>query len=149
MDFERKAWRDFDGLLLVPVAGLAVIGLVVLASATQLSPGDPSTWGFVARQLLWWIGSAVVALVLAFVDYHLFRRWTRWLYGLNLALLLAVRLFGEERLGAQRWLSVGPVDLQPSEFAKVLLILTLADVLARSEDGRPSWGAFGSAAAHV
>lgn len=62
----------------------------------------------------------------------------RVLYPLALLLLLLVRFFGREALGAQRWISVGPVDFQPSELAKVLLIVSLAGFLRRGGDRPPS-----------
>ncbi len=72
-------------------------------------------------------------------------RW-RWLYVLNVAMLLFVDLFGAERKGAQRWIELpGGYQLQPSEFAKLLLILTLASLLAQQGEAiRTLRGFFGS-----
>ncbi len=136
---ERRLLKGLDWRLLGVVLVLGLLGLLAVASATQFQRERPETWGFVLRQAAWLaLGVGVMAASLAF-DYHLLARWTRPLYALNLLLLLAVRLFGREALGARRWLQVGPLDLQPSELAKILLIVTLAAHLAAREGKMERW----------
>lgn len=136
---ERRLLKNVDWRLVGLVLVLGLLGVLAVASATQFQRGRPETWGYAARQATWLaIGLGVLAASLAF-DYHLLARWARPLYALNLLLLLAVRLAGREALGAQRWLQIGPIDLQPSEFAKVLLIVTLASQLSRQEGRMPRW----------
>ncbi len=84
------------------------------------------------RQLVW-LGLGTVALVLmASINPEVWFRHARWLYWLNAGMLLFVDLFGAERKGAQRWIELpGGYQFQPSEMAKLLLILTLASLLVR------------------
>ena len=128
-----RLWKNFDWLLLFLVVTTTCFGIVAIASATQFRFDDPSTWGYVVRQSIWFgIGLCVLLFVVS-VDYQAYRRWYRLLYVLNLALLASVLIFGRSTLGAQRWIDLGPLQFQPSEVAKILVILTLAHALAKYE----------------
>lgn len=136
---ERRLLKNFDWALAGLVISLALLGLLAIASATEFNPDQPSTWGFVTRQLTWMgVGLAVLVAVIV-VDYHFLTLWARVLYVVNLLLLAAVRLFGDDALGAQRWLEVGPIEIQPSEIAKIILIITLAVLLSENEGEMKSW----------
>ncbi|MEJ7614862.1 rod shape determining protein RodA [Candidatus Fervidibacteria bacterium JGI MDM2 SSWTFF-3-K9] len=127
--WEKRMWKQVDWLLLVVMFLLQLIGLVVLASATY-----SSGWAKVARQAVWLtIGVCVFVFALR-SDYQLWARWSNWIYWLNLFLLLAVLLFGYEQYGAQRWLKIGSITLQPSEFAKAALIVTLSSFIAEHRE---------------
>jgi rod shape determining protein RodA len=124
---ERLKLRQIDYPLLLTTILLIGAGLAALYSATyQWSPS------FFRKQLVW-LGLGVgLALVIASIKPAVWARYSKLLYALNLAMLVGVLLFGAERKGAQRWLELpGGFQLQPSEFAKILLILTLASWLAR------------------
>jgi len=122
-------WKQVDWLLLAVMLLLQLIGLMVLASATY-----SSGWAKVARQAVW-MAIGICTFVFALCsDYHLWARWSNWIYWLNLLLLLAVMFFGHEQYGAQRWLKLGSVTIQPSEFAKAALIITLAHFIAEHRE---------------
>lgn len=88
---------------------------------------------YVVKQALWVsIGILLAAVFICFPHEDL-RRHTRKLYLFNLLLLVSVLFVGREIMGAQRWISLGPFGLQPSEFAKVIIIICLADFLAVRE----------------
>ncbi len=146
---ERRLLRDVDWVLVLLVTGLALLGLVLVASATQASRGDPSSWRFVGKQAGFLAVGVLLAATLVFVDPEALRRVSPYLYAANLGLLLAVKLFGRESLGAQRWLQLGPVDVQPSEFSKLILIITLASLVSRWERGVDGWLAFAKAGLYV
>jgi rod shape determining protein RodA len=122
-----RSLRQFDIPLLLTVLILIGTGLVVLYSATH-------AWalGLFHRQLVW-LGFGLLGMgVLTAIDPLVWMRRWRWLYALNLLMLLLVELVGAERKGAQRWLELsGGFQFQPSEFAKLLLILTLASLLTQ------------------
>lgn len=106
-------------LLLVSLALLAV-GLVNLFSAAYAS--QPS---YFFSQLAW-VGLAMVTGLAVFVvDYRVYERLAYFLYAIALIFLVLV-LFSREVAGAHRWLVLGPIRFQPSELAKVVLVLTLA-----------------------
>lgn len=129
--FDRRLLRSFDFLLLLTVFAIILLSLLLISSATMDSlSGDPF---FVKRQAIWFIISLVALLVVVSIDYTQFYRLTPYLYGLNLLLLLAVFILGREGGGAQRWIDLGFFNLQPSEFAKLFIIISLARHLAARE----------------
>jgi len=126
------------GLLLGLVALLTVIGLVMVLSASSdraIRHGS-SPWLYFERQLMWvGLGSAALALG-ALVDYRAWRRLTLpLLVGVTLLLLVVlVPGVGLVVNGSRRWLGVGSWRIQPSELAKLALVLFAADLLARRAD---------------
>jgi rod shape determining protein RodA len=71
----------------------------------------------------------LIALLLTRINYQNFLRWHWYVYALNVATLIAVMSLGDSAKGAQRWISIGGFKFQPSEFAKIALVITLAAVL--------------------
>ncbi|MGH2400765.1 MAG: FtsW/RodA/SpoVE family cell cycle protein, partial [bacterium] len=119
----RRMLRYFDWPLLLATLALIVGGAVVLFSATRTLP-DP--WAFIkARGLHAGFGIAVM-IVMAVVDYQTLGRFWRPLLAGTIVLLAVVDVVGRTAQGAQRWLPLGPLSFQPSELAKVFLIMTLA-----------------------
>jgi rod shape determining protein RodA len=75
------------------------------------------------------------AIPLTLIDYRIWQRFLRPIYGLVIAMLLAVTLIGAAAGGATRWIAVGPVQVQPSEFAKLLMVVVLAGYFAEKPVG--------------
>ncbi len=121
----RAVWvREVDWVLVGVTVLLAAYGVVVLISATHGSPDAPA---FLRARVLH-LAIGVVALVAA-AAYDYRKLGGRWpiLYVATLVFLASVFVAGESRLGAQRWISLGPFgSLQPSELAKLAIIVTLA-----------------------
>lgn len=137
---ERRLLKNLDYHLLGLVLFLMLASLVILASASQstgLENGDP--WFFVKRQAVWIVAGLVAMALVLTVDYHDLARLSTAIYVINLALLAGVLVAGREALGASRWLRIGPFDFQPSEFAKLAIILTLANHLASREGKLGEW----------
>jgi len=125
-------WRHLDLVLVGCVAAVAALGCLMIFSATRgRDPSDFDT-SFLTRQLLFvGVGSGAM-VVTAFFDYRRYREAAPLLYGAVLLLLLAVVTgLGSERKGAQAWFQLGPFQLQPSEVAKVVVIVALASVIAQ------------------
>jgi rod shape determining protein RodA len=86
---------------------------------------------------VWAVAGLVALVAAAAVDYSLILRLGMWIYLANLAVLGLVLVAGSTAYGAQRWLQVGPVRLQPSEFAKIAMIIAFASFLQRrNRDGQ-------------
>ncbi len=122
--FDRRLVEHFDWILFGLTLILLAIGLVGIYSATLDQSVGLSRW--VTRQIIWvGIGFFVMGVGFAF-DYRRLEQWAPFVYFLALALLMAVPVFGSSGGGARRWISLGSVSLQPSEFMKVALVLMLA-----------------------
>jgi rod shape determining protein RodA len=126
----RRALRQMDWGLVAAVLGLIVTGLVLVHSASQV-PALPGRSALFARQLTWAGFSMIVLLITAVIPFRVWEEYSPFFYGLSLLLLLAVPLFGVERLGARRWLMMGGVQFQPSELAKLATLLYVSRLLAK------------------
>lgn len=105
------------------VAVIALIGLTAVYSATYTARG-PST--LFSKQLIWVAVGLMMMLLVLITDYHTIIRYAYVLYAVSIALLLLVMVIGKTGMGAQRWLSLGPIAFQPSELMKLALTLALA-----------------------
>ena len=108
------------GLILL-IAVLAGIGCVMLYSAA-----DASMQPWAKRHAIRFAGGLVVLLVVAMFDIRFWFRWSYPIYLVGLLLLVAVEVMGVVGMGAQRWIQVGPLTLQPSEVMKVAIVMALA-----------------------
>jgi rod shape determining protein RodA len=127
---ERAWYRSFNWVMAGTAVALALCGVLLIHSATLHDPDAAGEW----RKQLFYValGTAVMALFAA-IDYHRWQRWAIPLYVINLALLGFVMRGGHSALGAQRWISIGPLGtFQPSEPAKVILAIAIATMLSRS-----------------
>lgn len=129
---QRKGWRLKEPVLWgVPLAMVMVAGLLIASTQRQ---ADYADWYH------HWITAAVgvvIALVTARLPLLRLKPLLIPIYAITVISLVAVRLIGTTALGAQRWLSIGGVHVQPSEFAKLSAILLLAAVLDRHPVERP------------
>lgn len=115
--------------LILATAGILIMSLIIIGSATHINtPSDDRYW-FVARQGVFAIINIVIAAFLMNFDYKTLQGYGNKLYVLNLIMLLAVMFVGQSALGAQRWISIGPISIQPSEFAKLIMIISLAGMI--------------------
>jgi rod shape determining protein RodA len=128
MALRTIAWRKlrfrFDWTLTLTMLALVAVGLVNLWSALQ----DRGPQLFSKQVSLLAVGIGVF-LAVATLDYRTISRMGYVLYGVGLAMLVAVLLFGRVVGGARRWFDLGPVHLQPSELMQVLTILALGKYL--------------------
>ncbi len=128
---ERRLLKNFDiGLVLVMVL-VIIYGLATIYSASR---GGALGTSLVHRQLMWAIGGAIAFALAVSFDHKSYPRILRWVYGVNILLLVAVLAVGQERNGAKSWFGFGGFGVQPSEFAKVAVIMALAVYLSRNSD---------------
>ena len=131
-----KKWiQNIDFTLLLIVAILLVFGLVVLWSATAGSvgntQGDPLL--HVKRQAAWVLVGIGVMIAICSVDYNVLGHYYRFIYLGTLASLVLVLIFGRSVSGTQGWFRFGSVGIQPAEFAKIGVIITLAKHLDKKD----------------
>jgi cell division protein FtsW len=134
----RRRSKTYVGLLAV-ITTLNLLGLVMVMSASSVASLDDygSSWYVVMRQAMWLALGTIACVIVLRVDYHRWRRMATPLLVISTALLALVLVpgIGITVNGASRWLGYGPLSLQPSELAKLTLLLFAADLLAR----RAAW----------
>jgi len=129
------SFRDFDWPLLGMVLVLCTISVFEIYSATL----HTRYVGFHTKQLYWISGGIVAMFIMAKIDYHKLLDVVWYLYGFFLLALVAVKLFGHKALGGKRWLKLGPISFQPSEWFKLVLIVLMALYFANLGGKRLSW----------
>ncbi len=134
MTLGEKLWQISWGLVLL-TALIAIIGFAMLYSAAN---GNVDPWA--SRQMMRFSVGLAVMLAIALIDVRFLFRWAYLVYFGTLVLLVAVELVGSTGMGAQRWLDLKFVQIQPSEIVKVTIVLALARYfhgLSSEEIARP------------
>ena len=114
--------RDFDFKLVLLILLLSAIGVITIGSAEE---------ALLTRQLAGVVAGVFLMIVISLFDYTWVIKMNWLIYVLNLVLLVAVWQFGEETKGATRWLKIGGLQFQPSETAKIMLILFFAQFIMK------------------
>lgn len=122
-EFKNMEW----GLLIVAII-LSIIGLVALFSATQESGYDEFK-----KQIIWFVASIIIMAIVMLINYEILVKLSPIFYGIFIILLIAV-LFTKPVNGATSWFNIGGFTLQPSEFAKVAVILFLAYAISKIQE---------------
>ena len=118
---------NFDWVLFLLAATLAVVGVINLYSATSVARAVFSE--VYIQQVYWLVFGGILATVVAAIDYRHYERLGYALYGVGIVLLLLVFILGREIRGSSRWIYIGSFSFQPSEFMKLFLIIALAKYL--------------------
>ena len=122
-------WRHVDLVLLGTMTAIALIGTVMVFSATRGSSADDVNTAVLERHLVFLATGFTVMALVTMVDYRRFRDFALIAYGtVCTLLLLVISPLGTEVNGAQAWFQLGGFQLQPSEFTKVAVILVLASL---------------------
>ena len=114
--FRRITWS-----LALVMTVTALVGIAMLYSAAN---GNLDPWA--TRQAMRFGAGLVLMIGVALIDIRFLLRWSYVIYGIALALLALVEIIGVSGMGAQRWIDIGVIQLQPSEAMKVALVLALA-----------------------
>lgn len=128
--FKKYQLRSYNFRLVILVIVSTIFGIAVINSADS---------SFTLKQCIGFCMSLTVMVFISFVDYN----WIMKFYWLGyigcIGLLLAVELFGKTANNAQRWLDLGPVQIQPSELSKVILIIFVSKLIAVYKDKLNTW----------
>ena len=138
--FRDRSKPTPDVVMFVLMAGLVALGALMVYSATyvrlEAESGDPTA--AMRRQLVFGGVAVVVFVTASMIDFRIYRRMLVPIYGTMVAVLVAV-LFFPPHQGASRWIPLGSFQFQPSEFAKVALVVALAGFLARESKRKLGW----------
>ena len=121
----KRIFKNMDYGLILCVVILLTIGLIALYSATQ-----SSNYVEFKKQIIWVGVSIPVMIAIIFIDYETIVKFSPILYIISVIALIAV-LFTKPINGATSWFSIGSVSIQPAEFAKIILIITIAGYMSK------------------
>ncbi len=133
MNLIKKIINNYAGLktILLSVLLFNLISAVSLYSSLHRQ-GQFFGGEILSRQLTWIALSWAIFLIFSFINYRLYRNLAFVLYGFGLLLIGIVYLTGYEAMGAQRWISIGGLNLQPSEVSKITIIILMAYFFSQS-----------------
>ena len=124
----KKQLSAFDFILLILVIALVACGITAIGSATRININGPE--GAYRSQMIWFATGMVLLLIISFVDYHTICRFFVPIYIFNIIMLVLVLLIGDgDEIGVRRWL----FGLQPSEFAKIFMIIFLSKFIDKNQ----------------
>ncbi len=123
-------WRTLDPVLILVALALSAFGILAVYVA-----GSDEQHVYATNQAIGFVLGLALAVPLALIDYRVWQRHLRAIYVLVIVMLLAVTFFGLVANGAESWIDIGPVQVQPSEFAKPLMIVVLAGYFAEKSVG--------------
>ncbi len=132
--FDRRLLQNIDWVMLAAVLVVAILGLVNLYSASYLTK-SVGTSVFIKQIYYYLMGFGIIFCIIL-VDYKTLIAWNYPIYAAMIILLLAALILGAEVAGTQRWLNLGFFRLQPSEPAKLMLVITLASYYFRKDTGK-------------
>jgi len=127
----RELLRHFDYWLFGAVLILTIFGIVMIRSAAA---GNEEIIASVQRQIIFAAMAVVVIIVVTFIDYRTWSSLIRIIYLVAVGLLLVIYVLGQARFGAQRWLEFGLILVQPTEIAKIAIILVLSDYFSKRQN---------------
>jgi rod shape determining protein RodA len=126
---KTSTWQHFDFWLLGAVAVLTIFGITMISSTIT---GNIELAGHANRQLIFAVAGFFVLFLVSSLDYHLWAAVNRPLYLGTMILLGLLFTVGQAAFGSARWFNTALISIQPSEFAKIVMILVLADYFARN-----------------
>ena len=134
-------WQNVDWLTIGMFLALAIFGWINIYGASytfdQTSIVDFSNRA--GKQFAWIIGSLLLGFVVLMIDYKTYDVLAYIAYGAMLLLLLATPFLAHDIKGSMSWISLGPVNLQPAEFAKCIVALAIAKYMGRYEYKLRTW----------
>ena len=128
---KRELWRNFDFLLFGSALLLSIFGIMMIRSAIA---GNVVLAESVSRQAIFLVLGVALMIIMAAIDYHYWGSLARFMYIFAVVSLVVIYIVGQARFGSARWLDTGVILIQPSEIAKILMIMVLADYFAKNFD---------------
>lgn len=130
---DPKLLKYVEYPIIIFILLITIISVLVISSATHAIAGE--NFHYTKMQIIWFLAGLVVMSIVIAVDYHSIANYSNTIYVLNIfATLLVIAIgIGKQSTGAQRWIPIGPFGLQPSEFAKLAIIITLSKYLEKKK----------------
>ncbi len=136
-NLKKNRFNRFDWFALALLFLIGLMGILTLFSASQGIPSSEDGIQVHGKQGLWWALGFLGLAAALLLDYRHLEHYAYPIYGITVALLVYVLLFGRAIAGARRWIDLGLVQFQPSELVKLTLLLTLAKYFQDHQEDRP------------
>ena len=127
-----RRFESFDFILVILVLAITAAGIVIVGSATRINLGYSRT--SFETQIIWAATGFALLLAAAFVDYNFIARFYIPIYVVNILLLVLVLFLDRTTRGVTRWLRIGSFGIQPSEFAKLFMIIFMAKFIDNNRE---------------
>lgn len=134
IDLNRKHIRDLDFSVLIITLMLIAIGIVMIGSATNFATDFDYSKIFLRMQIAATILGLMVIAAIMLIDYRWLKEYSTLVYGGTLLVLGVTLVMGKTISGSKSWLIFGPVRFQPSELAKLAIIIVLATFISEHEE---------------
>ncbi|MDR2395200.1 MAG: putative lipid II flippase FtsW [Endomicrobium sp.] len=135
-------FAKYDYILMIIICICIIFGsfMVFSSSVVMADIRWASPYKFFIKQVLWVCLGFVAMFITSFlIDYKFYQKYSKIIYFLTLVFVVIVLFVGVSRLGAKRWLSISFFTVQPSEIAKVSMIIIIADFISRKKDLMDKW----------
>ncbi|MFP4016938.1 MAG: FtsW/RodA/SpoVE family cell cycle protein, partial [Halanaerobiales bacterium] len=134
MLLNKKLRRNLNWYIPLATFLLIVVGLLAISSAVELN--KPGSYGILLlrKQVVSVVLGSLLVIIIQFFDYHIYEHLSEIIYISTVSVLATILLIGYTVSGTKGWISLGPINFQPSELAKVMIILVLAAVIDRNKD---------------
>ncbi|MEA4971656.1 MAG: FtsW/RodA/SpoVE family cell cycle protein [Candidatus Metalachnospira sp.] len=132
INLNRKKLQNLDHWLIAAVCILSVFGIICIGSALHVNLGEDASSYY--SQMMFFGTGLIIMIAIAFADLDYFSKMDKVLYLINILLLVAVILVGSSSNNAVRWIKIGPIRIQPSEFSKVFMIFCMANFIDKKKD---------------
>ncbi|MCR3758231.1 rod shape-determining protein RodA [Clostridium felsineum] len=132
LKIDKRELKQIDFLILIIPIVIAIYSSLNIYSAVHRISSLSNTWEL---QLIWCVMGLIAIYLIIKMDYNFFKNYAEIIYGLSIVLLIINDFFGSTRNGATGWIAIGQRAIQPSEFAKVALVIILAKRLDGMKDG--------------
>jgi len=129
--FDKKQLKNLDFVIFITLITIILLGIVIIGSATHIFDGG--SLRFIKTQIIAFVIGLIAMFFIIMVDYNEIGKYYKLIYIINIIMLFAVLAIGVTKKGAQSWITIGGFGFQPSEFAKIAVIITLAKHLEDKE----------------
>ena len=132
----KFSFKRIDPIFVITVLALTVYGLVMVFSASAPSAfyAYNDSLYFFKKQAIWAVVGIFTMFIMSAIDYKFIKKTASLLYGLSVLMLIAVPIIGTTVNGAKRWINLGFTTVQPSEFAKIAIIILCTLVLSKIDE---------------
>lgn len=134
MLLNKKLLKNVNWYIPLATLLLIVIGIFALSSAVELNKVDSTGMQLLQKQIISVILGFLLIIIIQFVDYHLFADLSDIIYLSTIGILGIIQIVGLTVSGGKRWINLGPVNFQPSELAKIMMIIVLAAIIDDNKD---------------